>query len=159
MFKCDWSRMYTAEQAEEELREFKFEGPGWYLGKNNDVLLVIPCDREIKDWWHKKWEERERFYFMVYNNRNPADAFNAIVNAPTRRDDREEEKAVDEREEQIRSILEKYITVSKDLDLVLALVLKHGVKSPKVLRQIGTLQKENRARGGSYKALVKWEKE
>ena len=88
IFKPDWTNTYTAWKAEQELKDFKFEGPGWYL-VGDDTLLVIPVDRNMPEIWNKTWTETERFNFHYYVGRNPASIFNAIVNAPTRVDTRE----------------------------------------------------------------------
>ena len=73
-FHADYSELLTPEEAEQELSGFKFEGAGWYL-TNADTLLVIPVDES-------------HYLFCVYGNRNPNVAFNWIVNAPIRSDNR-----------------------------------------------------------------------
>lgn len=79
-FYEDWKQSWTKEEAEAEFLteygvEFEFTGPGWYLTKT-DSMLVIPGPRKGQYW------------FLVYNGRNPVDAFNSIVNAPVRQDSR-----------------------------------------------------------------------
>jgi len=84
-FKPDWVAVWTAEKAEAELSGsgFKFKGPGWYEN-NGDYLLAIPVDRPAEKMWHQKWKKDELFEFNIYNQRNPTDAFNLIINAPER---------------------------------------------------------------------------
>lgn len=88
--QADWQEIWTAHQAEHQMKGFKFEGPGWYAYSEH-VLLVIPLEsnnpkREYDGLWSKNWPISQKFRFFVYNGRNPADIFNAIVNAPTRVD-------------------------------------------------------------------------
>jgi hypothetical protein len=77
-FSPDWSVSLTADQAETEMKAFKFEGVGWYILKNLDTVLVhlVPG------------AEPGYYQFEVWNGRNPADALNWMINAPTRRDER-----------------------------------------------------------------------
>jgi len=93
----NWSDVYTAAQAERELSNFKFKGPGWYIRKipatltapaEIDIVLVIAIDRPVETAWHQAFTADERFEFNVYNDRCPFDDFSAIVNAPTREDER-----------------------------------------------------------------------
>ena len=96
-FFPDWSHNWTVAEAERELRDFKFIGPGWYVTKT-DVLLVAPLDEVErtgsikgdleKDPWRQRWPEDARFSFNVYSGRSPFDALNALANAPTRIDER-----------------------------------------------------------------------
>jgi len=81
-FIPDWSMIGSAEYAEKELQGFKFRGPGWYINKT-DTLLVLPYAADDDGAQCK-----DLYRVCVYNNRNPADAFNWIVNAPTRVDER-----------------------------------------------------------------------
>jgi ribosomal protein L7/L12 len=85
----DWSEVWTARNAEEQLQGFAFKGPGWYLS-STDTLLVTPCGavEEGSTPWQWKWPEDQLFRFNVYNHRNPADGFNQIINAPVREDTR-----------------------------------------------------------------------
>lgn len=85
-FKPDWDSIWTAEEAKKELTGFKFRGPGWYIG-DNSVFLVFPVG-EVVNPWIQEWSEDQRFYFMCYDSRNPANAFDSIVNAPVRQDER-----------------------------------------------------------------------
>ncbi len=86
-FRPDWVAYWTAAEAEKQLSNFKFCGPGWYYTKK-DTVLVIPHIRSIEETWHSKFSADELFEFCVYNDRNPSDAFNSLANAPTRFDDR-----------------------------------------------------------------------
>lgn len=83
-FTPDWKKLYTAEQANEDLQDFKFEGPGWYLIKE-DTLLVVPVDTSTKSLpWKREWPKDQLFLFMVWNGSNPRDALNSVINAPVR---------------------------------------------------------------------------
>ena len=80
-FHPDWTMIGTKEHAEKELEGFKFRGSGWYI-TGNDTLLVLPYSAA------KDEGDRDLYRFFIYNNRNPGEAFNWIVNCPTRQDDR-----------------------------------------------------------------------
>ena len=96
-FEPDYAKCYTASEAEHELTNFKFSGPGWYITKT-DTLLVVPDgdveylgsykDNPKKGPWRQSWKAGQKFWFFVYNGRNPSDSFNAINNAPVRQDER-----------------------------------------------------------------------
>lgn len=81
----DWTGTGTATELEACMEGFKFKGPGWYIGKSETVLVVPhgPCSGP----WKQKWPEDMSFVYHCYSQ-NPLDAFNAVVNAPTRADDR-----------------------------------------------------------------------
>ena len=70
----DWTSVWTPDQAEKELENFKWQGAGWYINKS-DTLLVTPFG-----------DDGHFFKFNVYNGRNPAEDFNWVVNAPVRKD-------------------------------------------------------------------------
>jgi hypothetical protein len=72
-FEPDWSSTWTPAEAEYQLIDFKFKGSGWYL-TNNESMLVVP------------YGDGEKYVFHIYNNRNPSEEFNWIVNAPSRLD-------------------------------------------------------------------------
>ena len=82
-FRPDWQEVWTADQANKELIDFTFNGPGWYRHRA-DTLLVIPIERDSDKWGHHSWSRQEKFLFCVYNGRSPANSFNAIINLPTR---------------------------------------------------------------------------
>lgn len=95
----DWSKIWTAAEAEAELPEFKFDGPGWYRDGKTDSILVIPTGpvtypmpddvdgKKLYVWRGKKqWPLTQTFQFNVYSRRDMATVFNAIVNAPCRGD-------------------------------------------------------------------------
>lgn len=86
-FRPDWTKFYTKTEAEKELPGFNFHGPGWYLHRN-DTLLVVPVGRGQSKTWHHRSEEGEQFAFHVYNGRNPGAAFDLIAHAPVRVDER-----------------------------------------------------------------------
>lgn len=73
-FTPDWVAVWPPVEAEKQLEGFKWNGPGWYLEKQ-DTFLVLPTNQP------------GIFSFHVYNDRNPAKAFNQIVNAPCRSDE------------------------------------------------------------------------
>jgi hypothetical protein len=88
----DWEKVWTAAEAEEQLTNFRFTGPGWYSGKK-DTLLVLPADEVDTDnhWigvWKQRWPPKQLFRFCVYSGHDPANSFNAIANAPVRQDER-----------------------------------------------------------------------
>lgn len=83
-FQPDWTAHWTKTQAEKELHDFTFRGPGWYHTTAGDTLLVIPTERDFepdKAIWNAPTNDNELFQFCVYNNRNPFASFNTIVNA------------------------------------------------------------------------------
>jgi len=87
-FHPDWTMIGTSEHAEKELEGFVFRGSGWYIiaptngGPGFDTFLVLPYSAAATK------EDRDLYRFYIYNNRNPTEAFNWIVNCPTRQDDR-----------------------------------------------------------------------
>lgn len=84
----DWRQTWTSAQAEEQMPGFTFTGPGWYIHKEN-VVIVVPQARARREMWHHaKAYEDEPFEFLVYIGRNPSNIFEAIQNAPSRQDDR-----------------------------------------------------------------------
>lgn len=85
-FLPDWSKTLTPEIAEKELVDFTWKGPGWYITKKL-TILVVPFDRSHDTLWHSKTKASELFQFHMYKT-NPWDVFVAIINAPTRVDDR-----------------------------------------------------------------------
>ncbi len=98
-FEPDWARCWTASEAEHELTNFKFLGPGWYLTKTDTMLVVPDGDVEYtgaeqvqnnpkRGPWKRAWRAGQKFWFFIYNGRNPVDSFNAIACAPVRVDER-----------------------------------------------------------------------
>lgn len=84
-FLPDWTRVWTATEAEEQLNGFEFTGPGWYIGK--ETILVIPVEAYVRlTVWRQRWPASTKFNFYVFSG-NPRDAFNAITTAPVRKDD------------------------------------------------------------------------
>lgn len=53
----NWNQALTANQAERELKNFKFMGEGWYI-TDKDCVLVIPVP------WKKGRAKYYRFYFF-----------------------------------------------------------------------------------------------
>ncbi len=89
LIKPDWEIAGTAVELETDLGgEFRFAGPGWYL-TDTDTTLVFPEGETPNPWRHKGyWAPEQVWRFMVWNGQNPFEGFNAIVNAPTRLDER-----------------------------------------------------------------------
>ena len=94
-FVPDWTMTRTAAKAEQELTNFKFEGPGWYFTRPG-ALLVVPISGDV-EWsssapvektpWRQRWPAEAKFNFHYWSY-DPSNSFNAIANAPTRRDER-----------------------------------------------------------------------
>ena len=104
----DWQQIWTVAQAEKELINFKFRGPGIYPspptatvdtllnGKGRtvgagDTMIVAPADQQAMSesyhWegWHQSgWKPEQLFCFLVYNGRSPALALSALSHAPVR---------------------------------------------------------------------------
>jgi len=60
----DWSMTGSAAYLEEQLTDFKFDGPGFYLG-DGEFLLVVPLDPTPQPWkqrWPKETLFRAHFY-------------------------------------------------------------------------------------------------
>lgn len=86
----DWTQTWRASDAERELHDFKFKGPGWYITETY-VVLVVPTGGilpKVDSQWAgpEQWDSDQLFKFYVYNGRNPCEAFNQLVNAPVRVD-------------------------------------------------------------------------
>lgn len=97
-FEPDWARCWTASEAEHELANFKFSGPGWYVTKTDTLLVVPDGDVDVeytgsyknnpeRGPWKRARRAGQKFWFFVYDGRNPVDSFNAIANAPARVDE------------------------------------------------------------------------
>jgi len=67
-----WTQVYTIAEAEEQLKDFKFKGPGWYK-KGEDTLLVLPND-----------PKGTTYLFAVYNYRDARVSFQNIAALPVR---------------------------------------------------------------------------
>ena len=87
----DWSMVKTPPQAEAEFVGFKWHGPGWYVLANGQTFLVTPL-KKTNSPWKRAWPVGAKFIFASYAA-NPRAAFNAVVNAPTRRDERSDTNA------------------------------------------------------------------
>lgn len=68
----DWSKHWTAKEAEEQLTGFTFQGIGWY-NEGGDSMLVI--ESSMKD-------EQQRYNFMVFNGNNPIRSFGYAISLP-----------------------------------------------------------------------------
>lgn len=82
-FRPDWDTTYTAQEAEVQLKGFKFSGPGWYLTET-DTVLVAPSEAHRQPW-RAVWPDDTKFRFFVWNRTGLGDVFNFIANAPVRR--------------------------------------------------------------------------
>lgn len=79
----------TASEAEHELKDFEFKGPGWYIYKS-EAMLVVPTNRpKEKTFFVKCTDPNEKFYFHVYGSLDNVDSFGRCATAPTRVDERE----------------------------------------------------------------------
>ncbi len=83
-FQPDWQELWTPAQAEAELRGFKFKGPGWYLSGDDTVLVIQPNAPAYLGFGFWSSDVGVKFWFFVYNHRNPRSAFNQICQAPVR---------------------------------------------------------------------------
>lgn len=86
MFNSDWSATWTKEEAEKQLNNFQFRGPGIYFS-NGGSILVTAIDRKEK-FWGNSINEGEKFRFDVFDGRDVSLLINRLVNAPVREDDR-----------------------------------------------------------------------
>lgn len=84
MFQPDWTAIWTQKEAEAELNDFRYMGPGFYHTAGGDSMVVMPVARAVEDTWNSAGPDDEKFHFLVYNNRNICEAVNLLVNAPTR---------------------------------------------------------------------------
>lgn len=87
MIASDKKYTLTPAEIETSMPNFRFRGPGWYFTSAHTVL-AIPYDRDIDKWWHQSVRPDEAFNFYVWELKDPTAMINAIVNAPTRQDDR-----------------------------------------------------------------------
>lgn len=78
-----WSYIWTPKQAEKNLPDFIFKGPGIYEYKNLH-LIVLSVYRTKDSTWHQKFKDYERFEFNAYHHNAADTLFNLIVNAPMR---------------------------------------------------------------------------
>ena len=67
----DWKEIWTMEEMEKELNNFKFDGPGFYM-TNTDTVLVIPYNLDIENknlMWLRPWSKLFLFEVFVWNSR------------------------------------------------------------------------------------------
>lgn len=76
----DWTCVWSATQANQELVGLKFERPGWYITKT-DSILVLPLDRPPDQLFVKQYTLTERFRFHVWSNIEIKGLLEQIVNA------------------------------------------------------------------------------
>ena len=81
--QADWTEIWSKEEAERELFNFKWNGPGIYI-TDSDSLLVTPLCRTFESTWRKNSRPGELFKFYIYNNRNITEIINQFSNAPVR---------------------------------------------------------------------------
>lgn len=84
-FRPDWVEIGTVAELTEQIGDIKLNGPGWYLYKRG-TALVIPLDGP--QTYHQKRDPNEKFRYCYWDH-SPAFAFNELVNAPTRVDERD----------------------------------------------------------------------
>lgn len=83
-----WSQIWTVKEVEHELSGFEFKGPGWYLSKD-ESLLVVPFERPNLgpgELWDHSSDNGERFHFYYYGEFSGTIFADGFV--PTRQDDR-----------------------------------------------------------------------
>lgn len=85
--KPDFTEVWTSVEAENWISGFEFHGPGWYVS-DEGAILVVPVNRPVAKWWNKRCDEGEKFWFYLYRSGDVGEKFNAITNAPTRVDTR-----------------------------------------------------------------------
>lgn len=91
----DWMHFWTAAEANEQLLDFRFTGPGWYIGKT-EAMLVVPIDEPLSRIGNQQWTiwrmvpppPADRRYLFMFYSESPMNSLNALANAPVRRDDR-----------------------------------------------------------------------
>lgn len=83
----DWGGRYTAKEAERQLKNFEFKGPGAYLTET-DTLIVVPVE-VTNSPWQQCWPEAAVFEFNVYNCQFYETIFAVIGSLPSRLDTRE----------------------------------------------------------------------
>jgi len=84
-----WSQVWTSEQAEKELANFKFKGPGLYL-QDLEFLLVVAVEAEYEKVWRRAdlWPKDTKFSFYQYDLPFYNSLFFVISTVVTRQDDR-----------------------------------------------------------------------
>ena len=83
----DWSTMGTVRRLEAELSGFKYAGPGFYLTKE-DTLLLVPMRRGRDDAWYSTAGDEEEFMAYVWNVPFTRMVFGGDRPPPVRQDDR-----------------------------------------------------------------------
>ena len=83
MITPDWTFIGTYKNAEKELVDFIWNGPGIYK-KNGISVLVVPTNRSAEKTWHYKRDLDELFYFNVYDGRDIGEILNLLNRAPSR---------------------------------------------------------------------------
>lgn len=82
----DWEKVGTANELNNYIGGgFKFTGPGWYIEKDG-AALIVPVE-PFTDPWRQTWPAGTLFRYLSYGH-NPLASFNAVANAPTRKDRR-----------------------------------------------------------------------
>ncbi len=84
MLKPSWTARWTVAEAEAELPDFRWDGPGIYYNKE-DSMLVMPTRRPLHTFWHLVSGPDEVFEFLIFNGDNVADFINILSQAPSRK--------------------------------------------------------------------------
>jgi hypothetical protein len=85
-FLPDWHQLWTIAEAEAQLKDFKFDGPGLYL-TDTDTMVVMPSDDTRQTIWKRRKPSVEtKYHFYVYNCESSQVAW--LVTPPVRQDDR-----------------------------------------------------------------------
>ncbi len=97
-FRPDWTLVGTKADIERELDPFEWNGIGWYITKGirpfdgkeyNDTLLILPMLRSYPSKGIECVEPNTQTYLVcVWNHHEVGNAFNWIVTAPVRVDQR-----------------------------------------------------------------------
>lgn len=80
----DWNQRWTAEQAEHELADFKFNGPGLYHANDKEFMIVVAEERHIDTAWNHTMPSKEVFNFCVYTGDFTDSVFAVFCTIPTR---------------------------------------------------------------------------
>ncbi len=84
ILKASWTARWTVAEAEAQLPNFRWDGPGIYVNKE-DSMLVMPTRRPLDTFWNYLQGPDEVFEFLVFNGDNVTDFINILSQAPTRR--------------------------------------------------------------------------
>lgn len=87
----DWRMHGTPEILSDQLLDFKFSGPGFYLTKESTILVIRENVREAaqRSPWDKEVHDGDTYTVHVYSCPFNATIFSQVAIAPVRQDDRE----------------------------------------------------------------------